>query len=40
MIAAGSVITQDVPADSLSIARARQENKDGWAGRFKTKRKT
>jgi bifunctional UDP-N-acetylglucosamine pyrophosphorylase / glucosamine-1-phosphate N-acetyltransferase len=32
-IAAGSVITQDVPADALGIARARQENKEGYAAR-------
>lgn len=30
-VAAGSTITDDVPADSLAIARARQENKEGWA---------
>jgi bifunctional UDP-N-acetylglucosamine pyrophosphorylase / glucosamine-1-phosphate N-acetyltransferase len=29
--AAGSVITEDVPADALAIARARQVLKDGWA---------
>lgn len=29
-IAAGSTITDEVPADSLAIARARQENKVGW----------
>ncbi len=28
--AAGSTITEDVPDDSLGIARARQVNKDGW----------
>lgn len=28
--AAGSTITEDVPADSLGIARARQVNKIGW----------
>ena len=28
--AAGSTITKDVPADSLAIARSRQENKEGW----------
>lgn len=28
--AAGSTITEDVPEDSLGIARARQVNKDGW----------
>lgn len=31
--AAGSTITRDVPADALGVARARQENKDGWAER-------
>jgi bifunctional UDP-N-acetylglucosamine pyrophosphorylase/glucosamine-1-phosphate N-acetyltransferase len=31
--AAGSTITRDVPADALGVARARQENKDGWAAR-------
>lgn len=29
-IAAGSTITDDVPDDSLAIARERQTNKDGW----------
>ncbi len=29
-IAAGSTITERVPKDSLSIARARQVNKEGW----------
>ncbi len=29
--AAGSTITEDVPADALAIARSRQENKAGWA---------
>lgn len=29
--AAGSTITKDVPADALAVARARQENKEGWA---------
>ena len=28
--AAGSTITKKVPADSLAIARVRQENKEGW----------
>jgi len=32
-IAAGSVITKDVPADALAIARPRQENKEGYAAR-------
>lgn len=30
LIAAGSTITDDVPEDSLSIARQRQINKEGW----------
>jgi bifunctional UDP-N-acetylglucosamine pyrophosphorylase/glucosamine-1-phosphate N-acetyltransferase len=30
-VAAGSIITDDVPADSLGIARGRQVNKKGWA---------
>lgn len=28
--AAGSTITDDVPENSLAVARARQENKNGW----------
>jgi bifunctional UDP-N-acetylglucosamine pyrophosphorylase / glucosamine-1-phosphate N-acetyltransferase len=32
-IAAGSVITKDVPPGSLAVARARQENKEGYAAR-------
>ncbi|EHM09874.1 UDP-N-acetylglucosamine diphosphorylase/glucosamine-1-phosphate N-acetyltransferase [Thermanaerovibrio velox DSM 12556] len=31
--AAGSVITQDVPAGSLGVARARQRNVEGWSRR-------
>jgi bifunctional UDP-N-acetylglucosamine pyrophosphorylase/glucosamine-1-phosphate N-acetyltransferase len=34
MTASGSVITQDVPADALALARARQENKPGFARRL------
>ena len=38
--AAGSTIDKDVPAGALAIARARQENKLGWAARFfKAKKK-
>lgn len=29
-VAAGSTITEDVPSDSLAIARERQTNKEGW----------
>ncbi len=32
-IAAGSVITKDVPEGALGVGRARQENKAGWASR-------
>ena len=32
-IAAGSVITEDVPPNALAIARARQENKEGRGGK-------
>jgi bifunctional UDP-N-acetylglucosamine pyrophosphorylase/glucosamine-1-phosphate N-acetyltransferase len=30
-VAAGSIITENVPADALGIARGRQTNKTGWA---------
>jgi len=30
-VAAGSTITQDVPADALALGRARQVVKPGWA---------
>lgn len=32
-VAAGSTITENVPADGLGIARGRQSNKPGWAAR-------
>jgi bifunctional UDP-N-acetylglucosamine pyrophosphorylase/glucosamine-1-phosphate N-acetyltransferase len=32
-VAAGSAITENVPADSLGIARGRQANKKGWAAK-------
>jgi bifunctional UDP-N-acetylglucosamine pyrophosphorylase/glucosamine-1-phosphate N-acetyltransferase len=32
---AGSVITKDVPPDALAVARARQENKEGYAARHR-----
>lgn len=31
--AAGSTITEDVPADALAVARNRQKNVEGWAAR-------
>ena len=35
IVAAGSTVNRDVPPDSLAIARSRQENKEGWAKRWK-----
>jgi bifunctional UDP-N-acetylglucosamine pyrophosphorylase / glucosamine-1-phosphate N-acetyltransferase len=37
-VAAGSSITDDVPAEALGIARARQENKPGWVAARKARR--
>ena len=34
-VAAGSVITEDVPANALAIGRARQSNKRDWAAKHK-----
>ena len=34
-VAAGSVVNHDVPDEALAIGRVRQENKEGWAARFK-----
>jgi bifunctional UDP-N-acetylglucosamine pyrophosphorylase/glucosamine-1-phosphate N-acetyltransferase len=31
--AAGSVITDEVPAGNLGVARGRQHNSDGWTAR-------
>jgi bifunctional UDP-N-acetylglucosamine pyrophosphorylase / glucosamine-1-phosphate N-acetyltransferase len=36
-IAAGSTVTEDVPADALAIARGRQVNKEGWAAERRAK---
>jgi bifunctional UDP-N-acetylglucosamine pyrophosphorylase/glucosamine-1-phosphate N-acetyltransferase len=30
-VGAGSVITKDVPADALAVARGKQVIKEGWA---------
>jgi bifunctional UDP-N-acetylglucosamine pyrophosphorylase / glucosamine-1-phosphate N-acetyltransferase len=38
-IAAGSVITRDVPADALAITRAEQQVKDGWAAKYRAIKK-
>jgi bifunctional UDP-N-acetylglucosamine pyrophosphorylase / glucosamine-1-phosphate N-acetyltransferase len=37
-IAAGSTITKDVPAEALSIARARQENKENYVKKLNLKK--
>ena len=37
-IGSGSVITKDVPADALAIARGRQEHKEGWAAEFRARK--
>jgi len=39
-IAAGSCITEDVPADALAFGRARQATKPGWAAAKRAKRST
>lgn len=38
-VAAGSTITKNVPEDALSVGRARQENKEGYAKRLKNRKK-
>ncbi|WP_097063817.1 bifunctional UDP-N-acetylglucosamine diphosphorylase/glucosamine-1-phosphate N-acetyltransferase GlmU [Sphingomonas guangdongensis] len=35
IVAAGSVITRDVPADALGVVRGVQEVKSGWAAQFR-----
>ncbi|MEO7453338.1 MAG: bifunctional UDP-N-acetylglucosamine diphosphorylase/glucosamine-1-phosphate N-acetyltransferase GlmU [Fimbriimonadales bacterium] len=37
-IAAGSVITEDVPADALAVGRTRQVTKEGWASRWRSRK--
>ena len=37
-VGSGSVITRDVPADALAIARGRQATKDGWALRLRERK--
>jgi len=34
-VGSGSVVTENVPADALAIARGRQAHKDGWAKAFR-----
>jgi bifunctional UDP-N-acetylglucosamine pyrophosphorylase/glucosamine-1-phosphate N-acetyltransferase len=37
-VGSGSVITQDVPADALAVARGRQTIKEGWALRLRSRK--
>jgi bifunctional UDP-N-acetylglucosamine pyrophosphorylase/glucosamine-1-phosphate N-acetyltransferase len=37
-VAAGSVITKDVPEDALGLGRSRQTHKDGWARKMRERR--
>jgi bifunctional UDP-N-acetylglucosamine pyrophosphorylase/glucosamine-1-phosphate N-acetyltransferase len=37
IVAAGSVVTRDVERDALCLVRPRQEDKPGWANRFRAK---
>jgi bifunctional UDP-N-acetylglucosamine pyrophosphorylase/glucosamine-1-phosphate N-acetyltransferase len=37
-VGTGSVITEDVPADALAVARGRQANKPGWAAEFRRRK--
>jgi bifunctional UDP-N-acetylglucosamine pyrophosphorylase/glucosamine-1-phosphate N-acetyltransferase len=36
-VGAGSTITRNVPADALAISRAKQENKEGYASRLRSR---
>lgn len=38
-VGAGSVITKEVPADSLSVERSKQIEIDGWASKFRARKK-
>ncbi|MCC6469132.1 MAG: bifunctional UDP-N-acetylglucosamine diphosphorylase/glucosamine-1-phosphate N-acetyltransferase GlmU [Alphaproteobacteria bacterium] len=38
IIGAGSVVTQDVPAEALRIERGQQTTVEGWATKFRTRR--
>lgn len=37
-VAAGSVITQDVPSDALAVGRSRQEVKEGWVTKWRKRK--
>ncbi len=34
-VGSGSVITRDVAADALAVERAKQEEKPGWAAKYR-----
>ncbi len=36
-VATGTTVTRDVPADALAIARVKQDNKEGYAGKLKAR---
>lgn len=38
IVGAGSVVTRDVAADALAVARGQQVEKKGWAGKFREER--
>jgi bifunctional UDP-N-acetylglucosamine pyrophosphorylase/glucosamine-1-phosphate N-acetyltransferase len=38
IVGAGSVVTEDVPADALAVARGVQAAKPGWAGEFRARK--
>jgi bifunctional UDP-N-acetylglucosamine pyrophosphorylase/glucosamine-1-phosphate N-acetyltransferase len=40
MTASGSVITRDIPADAMAVARGQQVEKAGWAKAFRDKKAT
>ena len=39
IVGAGSVVTSDVPADALAVARGKQQNHEGWGARFREKKR-
>lgn len=39
-VGAASTVSRDVPSDALAIARARQENKEGYAARIRSRNQT
>ena len=39
IVGAGSVVVKDVEADALTVARGRQQNYIGWAGKFRATKK-